>query len=149
MIRRATPFDIQSLYNMWIKFLPVMKLDMDRIDRERLFINLLIRIKSANDVILVAEENDIVGFMSASLQQHQFYKERMAICDGLYIEENSRAIGLPMMFQDMMHNILIKSGVVELICHSSVDEACHLSKLWAHFGFTQQRIEYSKRLEVL
>lgn len=148
-IKIAAVWDAPSISNLWVKLMEEVNIPgrvADEVEKERFFLDLVIKIKREDSSIVIAvEDGNIVGFASCYLHYYSHGTSNLiGTCDNIYIEKEYRGGSLMDDMLDMLMTFAKSYGVMEFEFLTIYDPS--LIKVWTRKGYTPVQVTYMKEV---
>lgn len=149
MIREATVWDAYAICDLWVSMVEEVAVPnryADIHEKERYFLNLILKIKGKDSAVYVAEiDNQVVGYISGYLHFLDYgVPVMLGTCDSVYVRPEYRSTGIAANLIDRLTDFVTNSGAKELQFQTKYDLG--LAKVWERRGFKPVQITYMKEV---
>ena len=149
-IREANIWDSMEIVKMWVDMMDEIKIQgrvADETQTEKFLFQLIYKLASQNDIVLVAFENgspELAGFMTAYLKEASIGSNNIVIySDNMYIKKEHRAKGIDKEMRKFGESMAIAKGAKEAMYETVWDDR---QKAHKALGYESFKIIYKKEL---
>ena len=144
MIRKAELWDAERITELWGKMMEEIE-GGDWTANESFFVSCIYKIKNADYLTLVVEEDDyIIGFLQGYITNVEYKTELKGFCDNLYIEPEYRKKGIAHALVEESTEWGYRRGVSTIDFITVYDD--RVIKAWKRKGFIPYKVIYRREV---
>ena len=146
-LRKANIWDAVKISELWQQMTDeVPYLKSNNPDKERFYLQLLVRIKHPHHCIIVAESaGEIIGFITGYLTNAEYSDKVIGFCDNAFCDPRYRGHNVYFKMIDELYSEGVRAGAKEMDFQFRYDP--NLVKVWQRKGYEPSFIVYSREVK--